>query len=576
MHLAHPIVRSLLVVALAPALAAAQTLSDTRLRVSTWVSGLSNNPTTFCWIGPGEMLVFQKHNGKVRRVKDGVILGDALDVPVNIDQERGGLGIAADPDFANNGWVYVFYSKSSTGTDTNVTASWLDNRVERYTWNGTTLGNVFGPLLAFAFDASQDNGPNHDGGVIKFGPDGKLYGQVGDMNRGSFGGGGERVEMNTATSGSAAAGGIFRINPDGTIPADNPFVGEANAAFHPWWSYGMRNGFGMAFDPVTGELWDTENASFLYDELCRVPKGMNGGWVKIMGPDSRDALYNDNNFTAYDASDLVYLQGAVYVDPVLSWVTNIAPTAITFVTSRLFPHDLWGTCVFADFRHKQLYHCALDATRTGFALPSGLSDQVADNATERDLLRWGTGWGVVTDAQFGADGYLYVLDHTGMRVLQIRPVTDEVDPASWQVPPRVTLQGAPHATDASDDVALEVHDAGWTPTPQPLRVGATFVLNSATTTAITLQVETRSSLLAFKQRVTAKNVTTGQWDLLDVDLLGSGDVAKSLPLAIPADYVDPVTREVAVAITLIPPPPPLPGRGAKLFIDLLRLDVTYP
>jgi len=573
---ARPLVRSLLVLALAPALAAAQSLTDPRLRTSTWVSGLANNPTTFCWIGPGEMLVFQKHNGKVRWVKDGVILGDALDVPVNIDQERGGLGIAADPDFANNQFVYVLYSKSSTGVDTAVTAQWLDNRVERYTWNGSTLGNVYGPLIAFAFDAAQDNGPNHDGGVIKFGPDGKLYGQVGDMNRGSFGGGGERVEMNTAATGSASAGGIFRINPDGTIPSDNPFVGEADAAFHPWWSYGMRNGFGMTFDRATGELWDTENASYLYDELCRVPKGTNGGWLKIMGPDSRDASYTDNGFTAYDASDLVYLQGAVYVDPVLSWVTNIAPTAITFIDSNLFPHDLEGTCIWADFRNKQLYRCDLDATRTGFALPSGLSDQVADTAAERDLLLWGSNWGVVTDAQFGADGYLYLLDHTGMRILQVRPVTDEADPAAWQFDARARVSGAPHATEASDDVALEVADAGWTPSRQPLHVGAIFKLNSATTTAITLQVETRGSLFAFAQRVTAKNVATGQWDVLDLDLLGASDVAKSFPLAVPADYVDPVTLEVAVALTLLPPPRPLPFRGASLFIDLLRLDVTYP
>ncbi len=576
MHRAHPLVRSLLLVAVAPALAAAQTLVDTRLRVKDWVTGLSNNPTTFCWIGPGEMLIFQKHNGKVRWVKDGVILGDALDVPVNIDQERGGLGIAADPDFASNGWVYVFYSKSSTGTDTAVTSQWLDNRVERYTWNGTTLGNLFGPLIAFAFDAAQDNGPNHDGGVIRFGPDGMLYGQVGDMNRGSFGGGGERIEMNTATTGSASAGGIFRIAPDGTIPADNPFTGEADASLHPWWSYGMRNGFGMTFDPETGELWDTENASYLYDEVCRVPKGMNGGWLKIMGPDSRDAAYTDNGNTAYDASDLVYLQGAVYLDPVFSWVTNIAPTAITFVTSRLFPHDLYGTCVFADYRNKQLYRCDLDATRTGFALPSGLADQVADSAAERDLLLWGTNWGVVTDAQFGADGYLYLVDHTGMRVIQVRPVTDEVDPAAWQFDPRAAVSGPPHATEASDDVALEVADAGWTPSRQPLHVGATFKLNSATINAMTLQVETRASLLASAQRVAIKNVTTGQWDLLDLDLLGSDDAAKSFPLAVPADYVDPVTLEVSVTLTLLPPPRPLPIRGAALYVDLLRLDVTYP
>jgi glucose/arabinose dehydrogenase len=137
--------------------------------------------------------------------------------------------------------------------------------------------NPYGPLLAFPSDPAQSNETWHAQGPIRFGPDGAIYGQVGDHYRGLLGSGAERVEMNTAASGSALAGGVFRVAPDGTIPADNPFAADPDAAFHPWWSYGLRNGFGLAFDRRTGALWDTENGAESWDEINRVPAGMNSG-----------------------------------------------------------------------------------------------------------------------------------------------------------------------------------------------------------------------------------------------------------------------------------------------------------
>ncbi len=520
------------------------------------------------------MLVIQKHNGHVRWVKDGVILGTALDLPVNIDQERGGLGIVADPDFATNGFVYIYYSKSTTGADTNVTANWLDNRVERYTWNGTTLGSVFGPLVAFPADASQSNGPNHDGGVLRFGPDRMLYGQTGDLNRGRFGGK-ERVEQNSAASGSASVGGIFRIASDGTIPSDNPFAGEADTALHLWWSYGLRNGFGMDFDPVTGELWNTENGSSNYDEVCRVPRGMNSGWLKIMGPDSRDATYFENGFAVFDESDLVHLANSTYLDPVFSFRVPIGITAITFLTSKLFPHDLQDRCLFGDSNLKKLYSAPLDPTRQEFVLPPALADRVADDATERDTLLFGTSFGVVTDAQFGADGYLYLMDHTGMRILRVRPVTDELDPATWRLEPGARTEGAPEAAEASDDLDWVVLDGATSRWPRPVRVGAEFVLNAANASALVAQVETSSLGTGVPQKIEVWNVVTQSFEVLDIAVLGRDDVARSLPL-VPGLHLDPATLEVKLRVTVFP----LPGTRAPpqlaLNIDLLRLDVTYP
>ncbi len=574
------LVRSFVWIAALPAIAPAQTLVDTRLRLANWVTGLSS-PTTFTWIGPGEMLVIQKNDGKVRWVKDGAILGTALDLAVNNSSERGGLGIAADADFANNGFVYIYYSASTTSGDTSASGSWADNRVERYTWNGSTLGSVFGPLVAFPFDSMQSNGDNHDGGVIRIGPDGKLYGQTGDLNRGRFGGGNERVEQNTATSGSAIVGGLFRLNTDGTIPSDNPFVGEADTSLHLWWSYGLRNGFGMTFDPVNGELWNTENGPNLYDEVCRVPKGMNSGWLKIMGPDSRNATYGENGNMPYDESDLVALTNSAYLDPVFSLKTPIGITAIAFLGSKLFPDDLVNHCIFGDNNTGSLFFAEMKSSRTEFKLPSGLTDKVADTTTERNKLLWGSSWGVVTDAQIGLDGYLYVVNLAGNRIVRVRPVTDQVDPSRWLPDPGLIIAGTPENAETSDDKTYSFSDATLTPFPTRLTVRTECVLNSATPTAITLQVETRFGRkgVGVTQLIEAWNVVQARWVKLDLDVIGNTDKAKSLVLATPADYVDPTTLTVLTRISALPLKPwrvPFSAKRQTLFIDMLRLDVTYP
>ncbi len=561
-----------------PSSAQGQTLVDTRLKLANWVTGLSS-PTTFTWIGPGEMLVIQKNDGKVRWVKDGVILGTALDLAVNNSSERGGLGIAADADFANNGYVYVSYSKSTTSGDTSASGSWADNRVERYTWSAGTLGSVFGPLVAFPFDSAQANGDNHDGGVIRIGPDGKLWGQTGDLNRGRFGGGDERVEQNTATSGSASVGGIFRIETDGTIPADNPFTGESDAALHLWWSYGLRNGFGMAFDPVNGELWNTENGPNLYDEVSWVPKGANSGWLKIMGPDARDATYFENGNTAFDESDLVALQNSQYIDPALSFKTPIGITAVAFLGSKLFPDDLVDHVIVGDNNTGSLFFCEMKANRIDFKLPTGVGDKVVDNTNERNRLLWGSSFGVVTDAQIGPDGYLYVANLVGNRIVRVRPLVDEVDPARWLPDPALVITGTPANAEASDNKSYAFSDATLTPQPDPLIVRTSFTLNSATPASITLQLETRYGRKGVPQLVEAWNVTQAVWRKLDVAMIGDVDVAKSIVLATPTDYVDPATLEVKVRVTALPLKPwrgPFTPKRQTMFVDLLRLDVAYP
>lgn len=385
--------RTLLAAALAalPVLstASAQTLTDPGLTVAPFATGL-NLPTQMRFIGTNDVLVTEKNTGRVRRIVDGVTQPNpVLDLNVSTSSERGLLGLTLDPGFATNGFVYLYYS-ATTGSDG---GAWLDNRLTRFTWNGTALGNQ---VLLQTFGTAADGlpqGPNHDGGPLTFGPDGKIYGVTGDLNRSAA------EQNNQSLPGtSARVGGVYRLNADGSTPSDNPFVLEADVNLRRWYGYGVRNSYGLAFDPVTGNLWDTENGPDQYDEINLVQRGSNSGWIKIMGPDSRDPQ---------GVADLVTLNGAFYSDPEFSFLSPVAVTGLVFTAGSALGSAYDNALLVADSNNGNIYRFTLNATRTGFVLSGGLADLVADNLTERNSLRLGTDFGALTDLQIGPDGAVY-------------------------------------------------------------------------------------------------------------------------------------------------------------------------
>ena len=296
-----------------PVSLSAQSVRDPNLSVRTVASGLVT-PSTMAFIGANDILVAEKNTGQVQRVRDGVLLGSVLDLNVNFASERGLLGIALHPHFATNRAVYLYWTESTTNGDSEVLSETplLGNRVDRYTWNGNTLtphSNII-RLRALQQDAGQPERGNHDGGVLAFGPDGKLYIYMGDNGR--------RGQMQNLPDGPGClsactgvpqgnlpddqfggpepdnahlTGVILRLNDDGTAPADNPFFragtirgGEVGANLQKVFAYGIRNGFGMAFDPQSGKLWEAQNGDDTFSELNLVDRGANLGWIQVMGP----------------------------------------------------------------------------------------------------------------------------------------------------------------------------------------------------------------------------------------------------------------------------------------------------
>jgi glucose/arabinose dehydrogenase len=484
---------------------------DNNLSVRTVVSGL-DEPIGIAFLAPRDLLVLEKGTGQVKRVVDGQVTATVLDLGVNNSSERGLLGIALHPEFPANPGVYLYWTCRSTAapadpffpderecldgnmslpdSDDILEVPLLGNRVDRFVWDGTALTydrNLI-MLRAFQNDGSptppgQDDGEqpprgNHDGGVVRFGPDGKLYLVIGDngrrgqmQNLPDGPGGSTRFDDQFGGPEPDAAhltGVILRLNDDGTAPEDNPFFtvgasigGEAGAGIQKVYAYGLRNSFGMAFDPISGALWEQENGDDSFSEINRVEPGFNSGWVQVMGPPERIEQFKTIETTVTPdppdpfastyfglqqlrwspeniaesataaLSRLFMLPGAHYSAPEFSWKFEVAPGGIGFVRGRGLGPQFEGDLVVAAARPflegGHLFRLQLTGNRRTIAVDDPrLEDRVADNLhkweiTESESLLFGRNFGVGTDVQTGPDGHLYVVSLTKGAIYEIGP-----------------------------------------------------------------------------------------------------------------------------------------------------------
>jgi glucose/arabinose dehydrogenase len=480
-------------------------LEDSNLRLAAFTDGLEL-PTSIAFLGEDDLLVLEKNSGKVKRVHDGATT-TVLDLSVNNFSERGLLGIALHPDFPDDDGVYLFWTcRAVTAPDADPFAPeeqrcsnehltgladsddvlqvpMLGNRVDRFNWDGSTLSfdRNLEMLLAFqndgspiptgqGDDAAGPNGQqpargNHDGGILAFGADKKLYVMFGDVGR--------RGALQNLPCGPTSAacpgevtpddqfggpspddnhftGVILRLNDDGSTPTDNPFFdagaaigGEIGENLQRTFAYGIRNSFGMAVDPVSGALWQQENGEDAFDELNRVQAGMNSGWIQVAGPADRIAQYKQIETTSLHHEDFPNLQqfrwgpeniaetpaeglaslfqlpGSHYSDPEFSWKHVLAPAAIGFLGSTTlgpqYRNDLFVGMSVPEPLGGPLFRLNLTGNRRAIGVDDPrLADRVADNLTfhemtESESFLFATDVGVVTDIETGPNGNLFVV-----------------------------------------------------------------------------------------------------------------------------------------------------------------------
>jgi len=360
-------------------------LKDDTLVAKKFVSGLSR-PTTMAFVD-NDILVLQKDDGKVRLISNGVLQEKpVLDVSVSNDSERGLLGITTV-----DSTIYLYFTESTTDG-----GQPLGNRIYRYDWDGQALVNQ-----ALIQDLPATPGPNHDGGAMVTGLDGTVYAVIGDLNR----------------------NGILQNYPRGEPDDTSVILRVEQGTYH---GIGIRNSFGLAIDPVTGNLWQTENGPNDYDEVNLVLPNFNSGWETIMGPATESELSLLPSFGDF-----------VYSDPEFSWEEVVAPTALSFIDSKGF--EKYKNSLFVgDCNFGNLYKFELNSDRTGFVFDDpALADKVINAGEEMDEIIFGTGFGCITDLEVGPDGFLYVVSLTHDAIYRITPkpiMVDEVQGVDSIIP----------------------------------------------------------------------------------------------------------------------------------------------
>ncbi len=384
-HLA-PVAAALLLAAATPACAQTYTEGETHgsehhaFRVVTVAEGLAT-PWSMAWLPNGDMLVTER-GGQLRIVRNGRLLPDPVaGIPAVLARGQGGLlDVVPHPDFANNRLLYISYSKP-IGDGTEATTAVVRGRFENDRF--TVVDEIFEA-------ASRGNG--HYGSRIVFDGEGHVFITVGDRQVPSRG----DLTAHPAQDLSDNHGTINRLNEDGGIPRDNPFVGQDGARGEIW-SYGHRNAQGMARNPETGDLWATEHGPQGGDEVNLILPGLNYGWP-VIG-------FGVNYRSGTAIHEGTHREGME--QPAHLWVPSIGTSGLMFYTGDAFP--MWKGSLFAGgLAGERVVRLILDGQEI---------------VGEEDLLR---GIGRVRDVRQGPDGFVYVAierrDDQPSPIVRLEPV----------------------------------------------------------------------------------------------------------------------------------------------------------
>jgi aldose sugar dehydrogenase len=396
------------------------TIHDPNLAVETVFEGIAY-PTSMAFLGPDDILVLEKNNGTVRRIVNGNMLEEPLlDVNVANKGERGMLGIAISKKESNDVdeskvYVFLYYTetRSKDGEDLEEVGFVLGNRLYRYELDDNKLIN---PILLL--DLPGEPGDNHQSGVILNGPDQNVYLIIGDVSH--FNKAQNKIKGSEPDGTSA----ILRITQDGKAIQDNKNLGDKDP-LNKYYAYGIRNSFGMDFDPVTGNLWDTENGPEFGDEINLVEPGFNSGWRKVQGIWELNETKNRIGiFDEHSKGKLVDFDGkGNYSSPEFVWNLRVGPSALKFFNSDKLGKQYENDILVGDVNLERIIHFDLNNDRTELKLGGALEDKIANSQEELDNITFLRDAGRITDLDVGPDGNLYVLSHSSNDIQNLRTGT---------------------------------------------------------------------------------------------------------------------------------------------------------
>ena len=344
-------------------------VKDTNLIVEEYVAGLKL-PVMIDFIGD-DMLVIEKAEGTVRIIKDGVLISEPLiKLEVSSTAEEGLVGILVDDDD-----IYLHYTTSSDSG----TSNWFT----KYSFDGKKLIEEK-EMLSF----HKNKSTQHNSGVMFVDEHGTVYGAIGD---------------------TCFCDGLFQNNPEGK--SDNTGSIISLESSRDIYAMGIRNTYGLDFDPVTGKLWDTENGPESFDEVNLVERKFNSGWNVIQGPLKENQL-------------IPKIEDYVYSDPEFSWERTIGVTGIHFVDSEKFP-SYSNSVLIGSFHGGILYKFELNEKRDGFKFYNdGLKDLVLNKDDNPNEIILATGFLGITDVKQGPDGLIYIVSIGDGKIFRLSPLSD--------------------------------------------------------------------------------------------------------------------------------------------------------
>jgi aldose sugar dehydrogenase len=423
-------------------------IKDSNLKINLVSEGLES-PTGMAFLGPDDILVLEKNKGAVQRIVKGEKLPEPLlDINVANKGERGLLGIAvAKNNTRDLTYVFLYLTESSDNNDGS------DRCIVNFCTSGQPVGHrlykyelkdnrLINPQLLL--DLPPNPGADHLGGVILIGPDNNLYLVTGDGDSCEYDSCKEGIDHSVINAQSSnvqkgelpeGRGGIIRITQDGKVVNSKGIIGDERS-LNKYYAYGIRNSFGIDFDPVTDKLWDTENGPGFGDEINLVEPGFNSGWIRAQGmwpltdytlldPNPGERGYLDNIEISEEPENLINFNNkGKYSNPEFSWDLPVGVTSIKFFNSDKLGIQYKNDIFVGDINNGNLYNFDLNKDRRQLDLRGVLSDKLANNMEELDEIIFANGFGGITDIEVGPDGYLYVLSYGDGTIYKI--VEDEL------------------------------------------------------------------------------------------------------------------------------------------------------
>lgn len=437
-------------------------------------------PTTMAFLSQNDILVLEKDKGTVMRVIDGEVQPQPLlDVNVATEVERCMCGIAiSQNNETGNTYVFLYYTEAQ-GEDGGAP---IGNRLYRYELeNGQPGGSIGADDIDSSPEASASSpssaqlvnptllldlpavpGPRHNGGAITIGPDNNLYIPIGDTDKVT---GGTTQTQNNDELPADGAGGILRVTQDGEPvldPSTGSYILGEDYPFNLYYAYGIRNSFGIGFDPVTGNLWDSENGPGYGDEINLVYPGFNSGWNQIQGVWQRgdgDPREGQSTIASVQPEGLVDFSGnGQYQAPKLTFLYTIGPTALKFLDSTKYGAGYQNDLFLGDVHAGNLYHFSLNEDRTELLLPQPLIDRIADTDTESnsEAIVFATGFAGISDIEVSPyDGYMYVVSLGQGKIFKILPTSELDMSASGDSVPKFSFTSPETPLPPAEDETVE-------------------------------------------------------------------------------------------------------------------------